>query len=50
MVEVVKNVEAHLASKNNNLNAKAGATIYNGYRPDTESTGELRPVDAAYSQ
>ena len=50
MVEVLKNVEAHLARKNKNLNAKAGAPISNGYRPETEATGELRPVDADYYQ
>ena len=50
MVEAVKNVEAYLARKEKKLNAKAGAPISNGYRPETEATDELRPVDAAYYQ
>ena len=50
MVEDVKNVEAYLARKEKNLNAKAGAPISDGYRPETEATNELRPVDAAYYQ
>ena len=32
LVEAVKNMEAQLARKDKNLNAKAGATIYDGYR------------------
>ena len=32
------------------LNTKDGAPISNGYIPETESTDELRPVDAAYYQ
>ena len=50
MVEAVKNVEAYLASKEKNLNAKAGEPISNGYRPEIEATDELRPVDAFYYQ
>ena len=38
VVEAVKNVEAYLARREKNLNAKAGAPISNGYRPDTEAT------------
>ena len=47
VVEAVKNVETYLASKEKKINAKAGAPISNGYRPETEATDELRPVDAA---
>ena len=50
VVEAVKNVEAYLARKEKKLNAKAGAPISNRYRPETEATDELRPVDAAYYQ
>ena len=50
VVEAVKNVEEYLARKERKLNAKAGAPISNGYIPETESTDELRPVDAAYYQ
>ena len=50
VVEAVKNVEAYLASKQKKLNAKAGAPISNGYRPETESTDEIRPVDSDYCQ
>ena len=42
--------EAYLARKEKKLNAKAGAPISNGYRPEIEATDELRPVDAAYYQ
>ena len=48
LVEFVKNVEAYLARKENNINAKSGAPISDGYRPETEATIELRPVDSAY--
>ena len=48
VVEAVKNVEAYLARKEKKLNAKVGAPISNGYRPEIEATNELRPVDAAY--
>ena len=48
VVEAVKNVEEYLTRKENNLNAKDGAPISNGYRPETEETDELRTVDAAY--
>ena len=48
MLEVVKNVEAYFVRKDKNLNDKASAPIYNRYRPETEATDELRPVDAAY--
>ena len=41
VVEAVKNVEAYLAGKETKLNAKAGAPISNGYRPETESNNEL---------
>ena len=50
VVEAVKNVEQYLLRKENKLNSKAGTPIYNGYRPETEATDELRPVDAAYYQ
>ena len=50
MSEAVKNVEAYLARKEKKLNAKAGAPISNGKRPDTEATDELQPVDSAYYQ
>ena len=45
MLEDVKNVESYLARKKKKLNAKAGAPIYNGYRPETKATDELQPVD-----
>ena len=48
VVEAVKNVEAYLARKEKNLNAKASAPISNGYRYEKEATNELRPVYAAY--
>ena len=38
VVEAVKNVESYLARKDKKLNAKAGAPISSGYRPDTEAT------------
>ena len=50
VVEAVKSVEAYLARKEKKLNAKAGASISNRYRPETEGTNEIRPVDAAYYQ
>ena len=48
MVEAVKNVEAYLARKERKLNAKSGAPISNGCRPEIEATDELITVDAAY--
>ena len=50
MVEAVKNVEAYLARKEKNSNAKADAPITNRYRTDTEATDELWPVDYDYYQ
>ena len=50
VLEAAKNVEECLASKDKKLNSKAGAPISDGYRPDTEATDELRPVDATYYQ
>ena len=47
VLEALKNVESYLAKKEENLNAKAGAPISNGYRAETKATDELRPVDAA---
>ena len=47
VVEAVKNVEAYLARKDKNPNAKASTPISNGHRPETEATYELLPVDAA---
>ena len=41
VVEAVKNVEAYSESKEKNLNAKSGAPISNGYRPETEANDEL---------
>ena len=35
VAEDVKNVEAYLARKYKNLNAKSGANIYNGYIHET---------------
>ena len=46
----MNNVEAYLARKENKLNAKSGAPISNEYRPETEATDELQPVDYAYYQ
>ena len=48
VVECVKNAEAYLARKDKKLNAKSGAPISNGYKPETEATNELRPFDAGY--
>ena len=50
VVEYVKNMEAYLVRKEKKLNAKAGAPISNGYRPEIEATDELQPVDSAYYQ
>ena len=41
VVEALNNVEAYLASKEKNLNAKTGAPVSNGYIPETEATDEL---------
>ena len=50
VVEAVKNVEAYLARKEKKLNAKAGAPISKWYRPETEATDKLLPVDDSYYQ
>ena len=41
VVEALNNVEAYLASKEKNLNAKTGAPVSDGYIPETEATDEL---------
>ena len=46
----MKNLEAYLAMKEKKLNTKAGAPIYNVYRPGTEATNELQSFDADYYQ
>ena len=46
----VKNVELHLAKKNQSLPARAKSPWTTGYRPEIDVTPELSPIDAAYYQ
>ena len=46
----VKNIELHLAKKNQSLPARAKSTWITGYIPDIDVTPELSPNDAANYQ